>query len=559
MEKNVASQKWRVFAFDKTNNNPKTGDAANISAKISKDWGVKTATNDVAPTEIEDGYYEFDLTQAESNAKNLDLYPESSTANIQVIGVPGNIVTTPKNHTAMGIESDGDLTKVNTLNGHTAQTGDSFARLGAPVGASISADLAVVDGNVDDIETLLNSVDSKVDIIDGNVDDIEILVNTIDTNVSALNNLSKLDVAKSWFDQNVFSTLRTGIVAGSPFDIHHPIVADSFDEANGPTSQVFTATGTNSTFATGLTFSVIFTDLESGTGNTIRDGNDYLGSEIINQSADGSKKTWHIIGGYRMNNDGAPVIVTASKFGTLAAMADADLFRVNGGSLPYTGGADSLGEEDRNIAGWTFHVKQSRNTADSNATFPVSGNDLQIRSIVGGFSKMGTGGDATLEKQNTILADLSVVDGNVDDIETLLNTVDGKVDIIDNNVDDIETLLNTVDGKIDTIDNVVDAIKDKTDLLPEAIKRNTAVSKFPFMLVSSSDDVSPFTGGGTTVISERSIDGTAFVTMENSNIEVGSGMYAIDLEALDDDGIFITYKFSKTGARTRYISFKTAS
>lgn len=42
---------------------------------------------------------------------------------------------------------------VDTLSGHTPQTGDSFARLGAPVAASISADLQVVDGNVDDIET----------------------------------------------------------------------------------------------------------------------------------------------------------------------------------------------------------------------------------------------------------------------------------------------------------------------------------------------------------------------------------------------------------------------
>jgi hypothetical protein len=31
----------------------------------------------------------------------------------------------------LGVESDGDLTKVNTLDGHTAQTGDSFARIGA--------------------------------------------------------------------------------------------------------------------------------------------------------------------------------------------------------------------------------------------------------------------------------------------------------------------------------------------------------------------------------------------------------------------------------------------
>lgn len=59
--------------------------------------------------------------------------------------------------TTLSVESDGDLTKVNTLDGHTPQTGDAFARIGAPVGASLSADLQVVDGNVDDVETALTS------------------------------------------------------------------------------------------------------------------------------------------------------------------------------------------------------------------------------------------------------------------------------------------------------------------------------------------------------------------------------------------------------------------
>jgi hypothetical protein len=40
---------------------------------------------------------------------------------------------------------------LDNINGHTAQTGDSFARLGAPAGASVSADIATVDTNVDSI------------------------------------------------------------------------------------------------------------------------------------------------------------------------------------------------------------------------------------------------------------------------------------------------------------------------------------------------------------------------------------------------------------------------
>jgi hypothetical protein len=73
--KNTASQKWLVFAFDRTDNTAKTGDAAQITAKIRKDYGSATTTNDANPTEIEDGFYEFDLTQAETNADVLDLLP----------------------------------------------------------------------------------------------------------------------------------------------------------------------------------------------------------------------------------------------------------------------------------------------------------------------------------------------------------------------------------------------------------------------------------------------------------------------------------------------------
>ena len=40
---------------------------------------------------------------------------------------------------------------VSTLTSHTAQTGDSFARLGAPAGASIAADLVEIEGQTDDI------------------------------------------------------------------------------------------------------------------------------------------------------------------------------------------------------------------------------------------------------------------------------------------------------------------------------------------------------------------------------------------------------------------------
>jgi hypothetical protein len=46
---------------------------------------------------------------------------------------------------------------VTTYTGNTPQTGDAFARLGAPAGASVSADIADVEGKVDDLETRIGT------------------------------------------------------------------------------------------------------------------------------------------------------------------------------------------------------------------------------------------------------------------------------------------------------------------------------------------------------------------------------------------------------------------
>ncbi len=94
MKKNTAGQKWVVFAFDETDNTPKAGDAAQITAKVSKDGAAAGATTDTNPTELESGYYAFDIDADETNGDYLAIIPVSSTGNIQVVGVPGGVWTT---------------------------------------------------------------------------------------------------------------------------------------------------------------------------------------------------------------------------------------------------------------------------------------------------------------------------------------------------------------------------------------------------------------------------------------------------------------------------------
>jgi hypothetical protein len=88
-----------VFAFDATSNVPKTGDAANITAYVSKDYGAVTVLADTAATEMDatnaPGYYLFDAAQAETNADCLMVSAKSATANIKALGAPAVIYTRP--------------------------------------------------------------------------------------------------------------------------------------------------------------------------------------------------------------------------------------------------------------------------------------------------------------------------------------------------------------------------------------------------------------------------------------------------------------------------------
>lgn len=126
----MSGQKLIVFAFDSTTNLPKTGDAANLTAYVSKDYGSVTVLGDTSATEMDStnakGYYLFDLTQGETNADTLLFSAKSSTANIVVIGVPGTVFTTPPNFNKAIIDSaglqDANVVKVGPSGSGTAQT-----------------------------------------------------------------------------------------------------------------------------------------------------------------------------------------------------------------------------------------------------------------------------------------------------------------------------------------------------------------------------------------------------------------------------------------------------
>lgn len=88
---------------------------------------------------------------------------------------------------------------VATLTGHTAQTGDAFARLGAPAGASVSADIAAVKADsaailVDTGTTLdgaIATVDTVVDAIKVKTDSLTFTqAGHVDANVQRINDVA---------------------------------------------------------------------------------------------------------------------------------------------------------------------------------------------------------------------------------------------------------------------------------------------------------------------------------------------------------------------------------
>src|SRR6056297_774443 len=148
MLKNTASQKLTVFAFADAGHasldagEPVTGDAANITLKIEQDDdGTQSASNDTNPTEVEDGQYRFDLTQAETNGDKLTFYPESSTAGVQVLALPSMVIYTRVAVPDVNVSQiSGDSTAADNLEAAADGTGYNLGG-GSIVAASVTADV----------------------------------------------------------------------------------------------------------------------------------------------------------------------------------------------------------------------------------------------------------------------------------------------------------------------------------------------------------------------------------------------------------------------------------
>lgn len=122
----------------------------------------------------------------------------------------------------------------------------------------------------------------------------------------------------------------------------------------------------------------------------------------------------------------------------------------------------------------------------------------------------------------------------------------------------LATPTNITAGTITTVTNLT-TNNDKTGYSLAAsqivVKKNVALSNFSFVMIDSSDHITPKTG--LTVTATRSIDGAAFGACTNSVTELSNGFYLINLSAADLNGNVISLKFTATGADQRSLSILT--
>lgn len=107
------------------------------------------------------------------------------------------------------------------------------------------------------------------------------------------------------------------------------------------------------------------------------------------------------------------------------------------------------------------------------------------------------------------------------------------------------------------LDLLIDAIKAKTDNQPAGVPKNVALSNFPFLMVSSSNHITPATGK--TVTATISKDGGSFAACSNSVTELANGVYVIDLTQTEMNASLITLKFTASDCDQRTITIKTST
>jgi len=154
----------------------------------------------------------------------------------------------------LGAGSDGDLLEVNTLTGHTAQTGDNYARIGAPAGASVSADIAALPtaaenrAEMDSNSTQLAAIVADTNELQGdwaNGGRLDLLIDAIKAVTDNLNDPSVADILTTQMTESYAANGVAPTLAQALFAIHQKLMQGSYA---GTTSTVYKLDNTTTAF-----------------------------------------------------------------------------------------------------------------------------------------------------------------------------------------------------------------------------------------------------------------------------------------------------------------------
>jgi hypothetical protein len=176
------------------------------------------------------------------------------------------------------------------------------------------------------------------------------------------------------------------------------------------------------------------------------------------------------------------------------------------------------------------------------------------------LSDLNSGLDLNSSRINSILADTATtIPATLSDLNSGLDVIFDKVTSI--LVDTGTTLENKITSiLVDTgssIDNTLSAIKAKTDNLPSGVPKNVELANFAFVMVLSSDHVTPATGK--TVSGFVSKDGAAFGAAGNSVSEIANGWYKITITATEMNADIVGLRFTAPDTDDLNVTIKTDS
>ena len=162
------------------------------------------------------------------------LYAAAGTGHIEADAVQISGDATAADNAELAFDGTGygftgcTVPTVTTLTGHTAQTGDNYARLGAPAGASVSADIAAVKTDTANVETDTQDIQSRLPAglvagrmssdavaISGSTtaaDNVEANIGNLDAAISGLATAANLQTVDDNVDAILLDTGTDGVV-----------------------------------------------------------------------------------------------------------------------------------------------------------------------------------------------------------------------------------------------------------------------------------------------------------------------------------------------------------